>query len=1207
MLASLTIERGAALVWGNVDGLELRTDFILVEGEFHMGSEYCPLKKTAFIKLTGRFDSLNVVSDEDNPEIRKVILVREGATLEIHGQKKTPWTKLAQTTKPVSNYPCAFVYDHSDHEANPFAQERSKGLHVIVWNEDGTVFDFLYLEDFFPIREFIESIPDGKVIGMYAFGDGLCCRIKSNGMTSLDDVVINVLGGSLITKVDKGDSWSLVTRKGMKSTTREHYMYKGRYTKDDEELYLQLPIWETRRDFQVATSAKTTFQYFRVLSADAAYPKLELADSVIGWSPGDKIVVASTDFDWEQAEVREIVDCNGECTNSQIRVSSPFQYTHYGNFTYNVDERAEVGILSRNILIEGVVESECYATERAAFKRCKRFGGDTFGGHIRVLRGHASAHVEGVELYHMGQQGFMGSYPLHFHMCDEAPRSWFRDNSIHHSFQRCITIHGTDKVEISGNVCYLHFGHGFFLEDSVEQENVIKGNLGIGTRHGATLMSDSSKDWCDEDYASKRGFSVNCDEPSTFWLTHPNNDVTDNAAAGGVGHGYMYVMADMPLGLSFERQKILGKVKNDSARHTPIKNFYNNVAHSYQRSGVFIDSHISTGKLKAEEGVPENGILQEENYFEPRDPPGDSNGERVWSSRLERLTTYKNMQNNMWIKGGNLRIAYSSLADASSQSFSGGTTGLWTGVSVEHSVFIGRSDNLGEATLYKEELPSGQVLSHQFPGSVGKSPWQTVTGMGIYQGPMFVKHTYFDRFTTEYWNDSWTGALGTRPVSHAGAISFKKDSTYPTYTSQYTTDLSFGFCDNRKDGHWLYFGQPSEYDWEDTDGTKNACNLDLDGSLTGTPKTWIVRNRPFFTGPECTYREDWDMSMCPYRYIKFELLGKGGNLDLNTKDQWALIGHRDDAPEDPFYQQGQQRREYLAQTYRSYLIDFNTTMPGAAFPSDIKIQGNGVERQDVIRVGVCMPLDLTDFEIRSDYPELINRNNYTRASSLEELDADTENNAVFHDTENGIMFFKIYSLHDRTNASQLCPAGLCYNIRIILNNGDLNNMRTCFGAKFPAFTRTPKPAPTKVKLKTNCPAIGSPEGKGAVRWNEVPKIVHDEYSVPCIESKPDTNRLEPTYEGCYVAEVQPFELEQRFQRTMTIDWCTSRCYQRKYKYAALTQSSVCLCGQTIDASEEGTDIRSRKCTQSCSGNRRQKCGHGNRLSIWSTGLSEEHA
>ena len=66
----------------------------------------------------------------------------------------------------------------------------------------------------------------------------------------------------------------------------------------------------------------------------------------------------------------------------------------------------------------------------------------------------------------------------------------------------------------------------------------------------------------------------------------------------------------------------------------------------------------------------------------------------------------------------------------------------------------------------------------------------------------------------------------------------------------------------------MFFGDPTVYDWDDDDGTKAAHNWDRDGSLTGTPNTYIVRNRPFFTGPECLHRPDWHMSVCPYRYIK---------------------------------------------------------------------------------------------------------------------------------------------------------------------------------------------------------------------------------------------------------------------------------------------------------------------------------------------------
>ena len=55
----------------------------------------------------------------------------------------------------------------------------------------------------------------------------------------------------------------------------------------------------------------------------------------------------------------------------------------------------------------------------------------------------------------------------------------------------------------------------------------------------------------------------------------------------------------------------------------------------------------------------------------------------------------------------------------------------------------------------------------------------------------------------------------------------------------------------------------------------------------------------------------------------------------------------------------------------------------------------------MVRIGICVPMNLTDFEVRSDYPVLTRSNNYTRVNSLEELDNDTENNAIYHDTENG--------------------------------------------------------------------------------------------------------------------------------------------------------------------------------------------------------------
>ena len=56
------------------------------------------------------------------------------------------------------------------------------------------------------------------------------------------------------------------------------------------------------------------------------------------------------------------------------------KYMHYGEVTQGVDERAEVALLSRNIVIEGRVENECPEVN----DNCDLYNQDTFGGHITV-------------------------------------------------------------------------------------------------------------------------------------------------------------------------------------------------------------------------------------------------------------------------------------------------------------------------------------------------------------------------------------------------------------------------------------------------------------------------------------------------------------------------------------------------------------------------------------------------------------------------------------------------------------------------------------------------------------------------------------------------------------------------------------------------------------------------------------------------------
>ena len=67
------------------------------------------------------------------------------------------------------------------------------------------------------------------------------------------------------------------------------------------------------------------------------------------WKKGQTIVLASTDFDPHQAEERTIAAIRG----NTITLDKKLDYMHFGKITFDVDERGEVGMLSRNIVDPG--------------------------------------------------------------------------------------------------------------------------------------------------------------------------------------------------------------------------------------------------------------------------------------------------------------------------------------------------------------------------------------------------------------------------------------------------------------------------------------------------------------------------------------------------------------------------------------------------------------------------------------------------------------------------------------------------------------------------------------------------------------------------------------------------------------------------------------------------------------------------------------
>src|SRR4029079_17612475 len=128
-------------------------------------------------------------------------------------------------------------------------------------------------------------------------------------------------------------------------------------------------------------------------TAKAGSTSIEVLNAA-GWRVGDEIVLASTDFDPRQAERRTISAIKG----NKLTLNQKLDYMHFGKVTFDVDERGEVGLLTRNIKIQASADAEQ----------------SYLGGHIMAMPS-SKMFVEGVELQRMGQNLTLARYPIHWH------------------------------------------------------------------------------------------------------------------------------------------------------------------------------------------------------------------------------------------------------------------------------------------------------------------------------------------------------------------------------------------------------------------------------------------------------------------------------------------------------------------------------------------------------------------------------------------------------------------------------------------------------------------------------------------------------------------------------------------------------------------------------------------------------------------------
>jgi cell migration-inducing and hyaluronan-binding protein len=573
-------------------------------------------------------------------------------------------------------------------------------------------------------------------------------------------------------------------------------------------------------------------------TAEAGSTSIEVLNAA-EWRVGDEIVLASTDFDPRQAERRSITAIRG----NTITLDQPLEFMHFGEITFDVDERGEVGLLTRNIKIQASADA------------AESF----FGGHIMAMPS-SKMFVEGVELQRMGQNLTLARYPIHWHLVGDAQGQYIRNAAIHDTFNRCVTVHGTNYLQVENNVTYNTVGHCFFLEDGIEHDNRFVRNLAIQTKcHTSKPCVPTRLAAAGEspDFANRQAVRQNGQQsedvllPSdntvaSYWITNPSNHFIDNVAGGSDSNGFWLSLPEHPNG-QFEGTEISLATW---PRRTPIGTFRGNVAHS-NYDGFMFDRNIN----------PDNTFGVTGNAHMPKENPEDANSRTV-ESVFEDLTSYKNRNGGIWGRGEmhvfrNVRVA----DNAMGYTHASGSAGRdpFTSLVVD-SLFVGETANVGNPRT-PEEIAYGR----SFPKPT--MPDFPIRGYEYYDYRHDVVNTTFVNFED---NDTRkTGAL-----------------TYLMYTSAGVSTENAIEGATFVDAKRVYFPPMNDRWGNDNLGGvawRTSVFHDRDGSVGGVPNSYILindgPNDSIATDEEaCEIKPDWNAAVCSGDIGRLNLGGAGGGF-----------------------------------------------------------------------------------------------------------------------------------------------------------------------------------------------------------------------------------------------------------------------------------------------------------------------------------------
>lgn len=378
-------------------------------------------------------------------------------------------------------------------------------------------------------------------------------------------------------------------------------------------------------------------------SAAAGNTTITLAEET-GWRVGDRIAVASSSFEMDDAEERTITSVSAD--GRTVTLDRPLENDHNGVMethdngrigddrrSWDIDMRAEVALLSRNVTIQG--------DEDAAE--------DGYGGHTMVMMG-AEMHIDGAELTRMGQTGELGRYPLHWHLLGDVSGQYVTNSSIHDTYNKGMTIHGTQNAWVEDNAIFETVGHGYYFEDGSEFGNVLVDNLGMNTREAESVAAAP----IGSDHTAT----------STYWVTNPNNHLIGNHAAGADHAGFWILSQEEVEGASASIALYDEYAPN---QQTPGQ-WVGNSTHSNGQDGIFVGRQFDETTGLSTGFDPRLGQI-----FEVTD-----------------FTTFKNQGFGLWVRNGGGEWSDVKVADSKKGAR------FWGSTELTDSVVVGRSDSYEE-------------------------------------------------------------------------------------------------------------------------------------------------------------------------------------------------------------------------------------------------------------------------------------------------------------------------------------------------------------------------------------------------------------------------------------------------------------------------------------------------------------------------------